>query len=140
MPVFYEKLAEMEDPPALPRLRLWISAGAPLLARAGEAFSKKLLRKVHTFYGSSECGGIAYDDGEEPAYEEGFLGQAMRNVEIAPLAELEDGEHEIAVRSAAVGDGYYPDPEPELLGGGDLCRGTLCEWGRGLYLRDGHRT
>jgi len=131
MPVFYEKLAAMADGPALPRLRLCISAGAPLPGRVGEAFNARFLRKVHTFYGSSECGGIGYDGSEERVYEEGFVGSAMRHVEIAPLGEA----GQIAVRSGAVADGYYPEPEPETLGGGRFVPGDLVRMGeRGMYL------
>ena len=130
MPVFFEKLAGLDDAGELPRLRLCISAGAPLSARVGEAFSARFLRKVHTFYGSSECGGIGYDAGEELNYEEGFAGRPMRNVEI------EAGEEgRIAVRSAAVGEGYYPVPEPEVLGGGRFVPGDVVRMGeRGMYL------
>ncbi len=131
MPVFFEKLAEMEDAPPLPALRLCISAGAPLPARVGEAFSARFGLKVHTFYGSSECGGIAYDGSEERVYEEGFVGRAMSNVEIAPLGD----EGRIAVRSGAVGCGYFPEPEPETLGEGRFLPADLVRMGeRGMYL------
>jgi long-chain acyl-CoA synthetase len=129
MPVFYEKLAGMADVPALPGLRLCISAGAPLRGRVGEAFSARYGVKVHTFYGSSECGGIGYDGSEECVYEEGFAGRAMRNVEIAEEAGR------IAVRSEAVGDGYYPEPEAEVLGGGRFVPADLVRMGeRGMYM------
>jgi acyl-CoA synthetase (AMP-forming)/AMP-acid ligase II len=131
MPVFFEKLAGMEGGPELPRLRLCISAGAPLPARVGEAFSARYGLKVHPFYGSSECGGIGYDESEERVYVEGFVGRAMRNVEIAPLGEA----GQIEVRSDAVGDGYYPEPEPEALGGRRFVPGDLVRMGeRGMYL------
>jgi len=131
MPVFYEKLAGLENGPVLPRLRLCISAGAPLTARVGEAFTARYGVKVHTFYGSSECGGIGYDWSDEEVYEEGFAGQAMRNVEIAPYGEA----GQIAVRSEAVGLGYYPEPEPEVLGEGRFVPGDLVRMEvRGMYL------
>jgi acyl-coenzyme A synthetase/AMP-(fatty) acid ligase len=131
MPVFFEKLAGMEGGAALPALRLCISAGAPLPARVGEAFSARYGLKVHTFYGSSECGGIGYDRSEERVYEEGFVGTAMRNVEIAQFGEA----GQIAVRSRAVGDGYYPEPEAEALGGGRFVPADLVRMGaRGMYL------
>ncbi len=131
MPVLFEKLAGIGCGPALPRLRLCISAGAPLPARVGEAFSARCGLKVHTFYGSSECGGIAYDAGEERIYEDGFVGQPMRNVEIVPLEE----GGQIAVRSAAVGEGYHPDPEPEVLEPGRFVPGDLIRMReRGMYL------
>jgi acyl-CoA synthetase (AMP-forming)/AMP-acid ligase II len=132
MPVFFEKLAAMESGPTLDRLRLCISAGAPLTARVGEAFTARYGLKVHTFYGSSECGGIGYDAGGEPVYEDGFAGCPMRNVEITPLCE---GAGQIAIRSAAVGEGYYPEPVPETLGGGRFIPGDLVRIGaRGMYL------
>jgi acyl-CoA synthetase (AMP-forming)/AMP-acid ligase II len=131
MPVFFEKLAEMEDAPPLPALRLCISAGAPLRARVGEGFSARYGLKVHTFYGSSECGGIAYDGSEERVYEEGFVGRAMSNVEIAPHG---DGGM-IAVRSGAVGAGYFPTPDLETLGEGRFLPADLVRMGeRGMYL------
>jgi acyl-CoA synthetase (AMP-forming)/AMP-acid ligase II len=129
MPVFFEKLAAMETTP--PALRLCISAGAPLPARVGEAFSARHGLKVHTFYGSSECGGIAYDAGGEPVYEDGFAGTAMRNVEIT----FSQSSGQIVVRSEAVGDGYYPDPDPDILGGGRFIPGDLVRFGEhGMYL------
>ena len=131
MPVFFEKLAGMEGAEKLPALRLCISAGAPLPARVGDGFSARFGRKVHTFYGSSECGGIGYDLGEEVVYEEGFVGTAMRNVGIEPLGET----GQIAVRSGAVGMGYYPDRDEEVLGNGRFVPADLVRMGeRGMYL------
>ncbi|HEX4083900.1 MAG TPA: class I adenylate-forming enzyme family protein [Chthoniobacteraceae bacterium] len=121
MPVFFEKLAGMEEGPALPRLRLCISAGAPLPARVGEAFSARYGLKIHTFYGSSECGGIGYDGCAGMRYEEGYAGRPMRNVEIAPIGDT----GQIAVRGPAVGLGYYPEPEPATLGGGQFIPADL---------------
>jgi acyl-coenzyme A synthetase/AMP-(fatty) acid ligase len=132
MPVFFEKLGVMESGPALGRLRLCISAGAPLTARVGEAFTARFGLKVHTFYGSSECGGIGYDAGDEAVYEDGFAGTAMKSVEVTPVCE---GAGQIAVRSAAVGEGYYPEPCPETLGAGRFVPGDLVRMGaRGMYL------
>ncbi|MES2570690.1 MAG: class I adenylate-forming enzyme family protein, partial [Verrucomicrobiota bacterium] len=61
MPVFFQKFADLESLPLLPRLRLCISAGAPLLKQVAARFSAKFGLKIHTFYGASECGGIGYD-------------------------------------------------------------------------------
>ena len=130
-PVIYETLAGIEGAAALPELRLCISAGAPLPARVGEAFSARYGLKIHTFYGSSECGGIAYDAGEDCIYERGFVGGPMRNVEIGPSGEA----GRIAVRSGAVGEGYYPEPDPEALDRGQFIPGDLVRIGeRGFYL------
>jgi acyl-coenzyme A synthetase/AMP-(fatty) acid ligase len=137
MPVFFEKLGGLGGGtgllrlPELPELRLCISAGAPLTARVGEAFSGQYGVKVHTFYGSSECGGIGYDAEEELVYEDGYAGRAMKGVEI----EGPDDEGRIAVRSEAVGCGYYPEEDAEALGGGRFVPGDLVRMGaRGMYL------
>src|SRR5213596_1644212 len=58
MPVFYQAFSEMENIPALPKLRLCISAGAPLALAVGRRFQDKFNRPIHSFYGASECGGI----------------------------------------------------------------------------------
>ena len=50
----------MDNIPQFPSLRLCISAGAPLIRQGAGMFSVKFGQKIHTFYGSSECGGIAY--------------------------------------------------------------------------------
>lgn len=124
IPVFFQKLADVENAPALPRLRLCISAGAPLPPAVGERFTSRFGLKIHTFYGASECGGIAYDASEEPRYEDGFVGTAMSGVAISPM---EDGR--IAVRSASVGEGYFPGDEAALRDG-CFVPGDFVEWSR----------
>ncbi len=61
MPVFYQAFAQMESVPALPQLRLCISAGAPLSLPVAQEFRARFSQSIHSFYGSSECGGICYD-------------------------------------------------------------------------------
>jgi len=120
-PVLFEKLAEI-DGAALPRLRLCISAGAPLTRAVWEKFHARFGLELHTFYGSSECGGIAYDrTGELPV--EGFVGQPMEGVKIEPA---DDGR--ICIRSAAVAEGYFPDEDPATLGEGCFRPADLVEW------------
>ncbi|HSI15186.1 MAG TPA: class I adenylate-forming enzyme family protein [Chthoniobacter sp.] len=131
-PIFFQKLGELSNIPALPALRLCISAGAPLTKAAAAKFSIKLGQKIHTFYGSSECGGIAYDASEERHYEDGFVGNAMKGVEIHHSAE--EGSP-IQVRSAAVGDGYFPTEDSAVLGEGRFVPADLVERReRGLYV------
>jgi long-chain acyl-CoA synthetase len=133
MPVFFQKLAELENTPELPALRLCISAGALLAPDVARRFTAKFGRKIHAFYGASECGGMAYDASDSIEYEEGFLGTPMRGVEIEHSAAGEAGL--IRVRSAAVGEGYFPEDEPEVLSGGTFTPGDLLHgFERGLYL------
>lgn len=116
MPVFYQAFCEMENPPLLPKLRLCISAGAPLPLEVARKFRDKFQHSIHSFYGSSECGGICYDR-EARLDEPGFVGQPMDVVKVETL-EPEASASRIRVQSAAAGDGYFPEPDPEKLGNG----------------------
>ncbi|MGH8163597.1 MAG: class I adenylate-forming enzyme family protein, partial [Rhodanobacteraceae bacterium] len=116
MPLFYQAFAEMSEAPLLPKLRLCISAGAPLTRHVARDFREKFGRTIHSFYGASECGGICYD-GEGTSDLEGFVGRAMEGVEIEALGS-ENEATRIRVRSAAVGDGYFPEPQPDKLSDG----------------------
>ncbi len=122
LPVFFQKLAELDSAP-LPMLRLCISAGAPLSRAVADAFRARYGLKVHSFYGSSECGGITYDASEEDI-QEGCAGQPMRGVSLSSEGENVDEPSRYAIQSGAVGEGYYPDPEPAVLNAG---RFTPCD-------------
>lgn len=76
-------------------VRTFISAGAPLPATTSRAFRERFSLDIHSFYGCSECGGIAYDSGGG-AVERGTVGTALHGVEL----RIERGR--LAVRSAAV--------------------------------------
>lgn len=108
-----------------PHTRLAISAGAPLpLPLEREVFARRGL-KIHNFYGASECGGIAYDVTGTPREDPAVVGTAVRGTE---LAVAEDGC--LVVRSPAVGQTYWPAPDP-TLGAGRFHTTDLAE------LRDG---
>jgi acyl-CoA synthetase (AMP-forming)/AMP-acid ligase II len=100
-------------------VRLAISAGAPLHGTLEhEAFSR-LGVKIRNFLGASECGGIAFDRAPGLRAHEGEVGTAMDGVTLSL-----DDDGRLMVRGAAVGEGYWPTPSPELGGGiyrtGDL--------------------
>jgi long-chain acyl-CoA synthetase len=115
-PVFYRAFCDIEELSALPKLRLCISAGAPLSRALAKKFFQKFNRPIHSFYGASECGGICYDqDGTN--FEDGFVGRPMQRVEVE-LAEPMASSSQIRVRSAAVSDGYFPERDEQKLGNG----------------------
>jgi long-chain acyl-CoA synthetase len=116
MPVFYQAFCEMEHVPALPKLRLCISAGAPLPIAIAKRFQEKFILPIHSFYGASECGGICYDR-EAANQNEGFVGEAMKSVRLE-MVDPKGSATQIRVRSAAVGDGYFPEPDEGKLGDG----------------------
>lgn len=95
-----------------PQVRLAISAGAPLpLPLEADIFAQTGL-KLHNFYGSSECGGIAYDDSPVPRTDSACVGQPLRGVTLARNAS-----DCLEVRSRAVGQTYWPEPDPALADG-----------------------
>jgi acyl-CoA synthetase (AMP-forming)/AMP-acid ligase II len=114
MPVFYQAFCEMEASPALPKLRLCISAGAPLSLEVARKFREKFGHSIHSFYGSSEGGGICYDR-EARLEEAGFVGAPMEGVKIE-LLEPDAAASRIRIQSAAAGDGYFPEPDEDKLG------------------------
>jgi long-chain acyl-CoA synthetase len=98
---------------AIPRnVRLAISAGAPLSLALEQAVFAASGLKIHNFYGSSECGGIAYDADAAPRTDESCVGAPMKNVRVE-IAE--DGCLEVL--SGAVGETYWPENHANLNGG-----------------------
>ena len=87
-------------------VRLAISAGAPLTLSLEQDIFQKAGLKLHNFYGATECGGIAYDTSEKPRTDPAYVGRPLQNVS---LCTGESGRLE--VRSAAVAEGYWPDPD-----------------------------
>jgi len=115
-PIFYQAFCDMDDVPLLPNLRLCISAGAPLSSAIAKKFFEKFRQPIHSFYGASECGGICYDrDGT--TFDDGFVGQPMQGVEVN-LIDPTESASQIRVRSAAVSEGYLPEPDEQKLGNG----------------------
>lgn len=65
----------------LDSLRLGISAGAPLPPEVARDFAARFGRRLHSFYGASETGGITYDR-TGAATIEGGAGRALRGVKL----------------------------------------------------------
>jgi len=90
-------------------VRLAISAGAPLPLAVEQAVFATRALKIHNFYGSSECGGIAYDGTDEPRQDTTCVGRPLHNVALS----LND-EGCLRVHSRAVGETYWPETSPVL--------------------------
>ncbi len=106
-------------------LRLVITAGAPLPRATREAFAARFGVRPHTFYGATECGGIAFDREATQETPEGCVGTPLDGVTIV-LRDAQDGVGRVEVRSASVATGYLP---PAALGPSDAA--TL---GEGAFL------
>lgn len=113
-----------------PNTRLAISAGAPLLTALEQTIFAAHGLKLHNFYGSTECGGIAYDGTETPRKHDALIGEPMHGVR---LSVNEEGC--LVVRSRAVGETYWPEPATNL-GGGVFQTADLVELADGkIFLR-----
>jgi len=113
-----------------PNVQLAISAGAPLPLELESAVFAQRGLKVHNFYGSSECGGIAYDDSLQPRSDAALAGRPLRGVS---LSLADDGC--LIVRSDAVGLGYL-GADSERLGNGRFLTSDLAELrGDQVFLR-----
>ncbi len=123
VPAIYRSLSEFH--PGVSSLRRCISAGAPLSPEIAGKFFTVWGRKVHSFYGASECGGICYDAEEDPDVPRGYVGPAMKNVTIRLSEETEASR--IEVRSGAVGSGYFPAGTDEAMGEGTFQPADLLE-------------
>jgi len=81
---------------AFETVRTFISAGAPLPATTSRRFRERFGKDIHSFYGCSECGGIAYDR-TGGAVERGTVGTPLDGV------TLEVDGSRLIVRSESVG-------------------------------------
>lgn len=105
-------------------LRLLITAGARIDPATVRWFRERLDRKVHSFYGSSETGGIAYDaseDVDEPLH----VGRPMPETTVTV-----DQSGRLFVTGPAVASGYAGmhggDPESPFRAGGFLTGDLGC--------------
>jgi long-chain acyl-CoA synthetase len=113
VPFMFERIKSLEAIDRLPgSLRLLITAGARIDAGTVSWFRRHLDRKVHSFYGSSETGGIAYDDSED-VRDPLDVGRAMPETTIAIRPDRAPAGGRIFVEGNAVAFGYaHPDGDP----------------------------
>ena len=83
-------------------VRTFVSAGAPLPATTSRRFRERFGIDIHSFYGCSECGGIAYDR-VGGAVERGTVGTSMDGVEL-----IIEGSR-LQIQSDAVAAGHLID-------------------------------
>jgi acyl-CoA synthetase (AMP-forming)/AMP-acid ligase II len=116
-PVLFQSLAAI-DGIARPRsLRLCISAGALLRKSTADAWRERFGKPLHSFYGSSECGGICYSRNPSPDDPEGFVGAPLDGVRLERARNGEAGYAQYAVVSEALGQGYWPESEDASFDG-----------------------
>jgi long-chain acyl-CoA synthetase len=128
VPFMFERIRSLEGVGRLPAsLRLLITAGARIDAGTVAWFQRHLGRKVHSFYGSSETGGIAYDDSEDVS-DPLHVGHAMPETTIT-IRQAEHGQSDgrIFVEGNAVASGYAraEDEAVSAFGDGGFLTGDL---------------
>jgi acyl-CoA synthetase (AMP-forming)/AMP-acid ligase II len=112
VPTLLRALAQADVvPAALASLRLVISAGAPLTPEIAAGFAQHFGRNIHSFYGSSETGGICFDRTGEATLTGRSVGTPMEGVR---LSFRRSGR--FLVESAAVlGTGQHSPPDRAQL-------------------------
>lgn len=103
IPMVFEHLATAAHG-TFSTVRTFLSAGAPLPASTSRKFRERFGNDIHSFYGCSECGGIAYDRAGA-AVERGTVGAPLDGVEL-----LLDASR-VTVRSESVALGYLSDAD-----------------------------
>ena len=114
VPAMFRALLSVPEVPS--SLRLCISAGVALDPVLAADFHRRFGLKIHSFYGTSDCGGICYDSSEEVVEAVGFVGQPVSGVSVELCASAGVAGSRIKVRSAATG---YPGGSN--LGAQDPC-------------------
>jgi long-chain acyl-CoA synthetase len=122
-PAIFQALSSLSDCDRLGAIRICISAGAPLPAETVQQFYRRYKLRIHSFYGSSECGGIMFDREGRLDAPSGFVGAPLDGVQITRLQN-----DRIEIAGTNVGDCYFPDQDPETLQTGRFRPGDLVRW------------
>jgi long-chain acyl-CoA synthetase len=136
VPFMFQHLATHPPVDGWPPSLTWlISAGARLTPEVVRAFNDRFGVKIHSFYGTTESGGIAFDD-SDLLDDIPTVGRPMPGVTIEMRAEegVPEGYGRALIRSNAVADRYIGgSPSDEaLLRGGEFLTGDY-----GTFLPDG---
>lgn len=107
VPAVFKVLAETAGAHRLGKLRLAISAGAPLSPAVAQAFSRRFGRKIHNFYGASETGGIGYDRTGRASLAGHSVGRPLPGVRIKLCA----GRVQVRSTAVATPNGLYRLPD-----------------------------
>jgi acyl-CoA synthetase (AMP-forming)/AMP-acid ligase II len=112
VPFMFERLRVLDIERLPSRLRLLVTAGARADPATVGWFQQRHGRKVHSFYGSSETGGISYDDSEEVG-DPLDVGRPMPETRIEIREADATGAGRIFVAGTAVASGYAQEDASE---------------------------
>jgi len=128
VPFMFDRLVTLvrDGWPWPPSLRTMISAGAPLDRATARAFAEHTGRRIHSLYGTSETGGIAYDTAPDPDGDV-TMGRPVPGVTLAfwPDDAATPGTGRIHVTGPAVSSGYAAGADDAAFVGGGFLTGDL---------------
>jgi len=114
VPFFYEHLRRHDLLPSLAGVRRLITAGAPIARDTVAAFHAAGL-PLHSFYGTSETGGITFDDRADPR-EPPTVGRPLPGVRVTLAPWGDDADRgRVFVQGEAVAAGYAGHVEPDPI-------------------------
>ncbi|MEE8537938.1 MAG: class I adenylate-forming enzyme family protein [Acidobacteriota bacterium] len=138
VPYLFDLLTRTRSAARPSGLRLCISAGSPLPSAVARAFQDRFGLDLHSFYGTTETGGIAFEREPQDDPVEGCVGTPLEGVHLTlepqPGTGTDPDSGRVVVRSAAVAQGCWPvdlsseDPAGGRFATADL--GRLDEHGR----------
>jgi acyl-CoA synthetase (AMP-forming)/AMP-acid ligase II len=105
VPFMFERLRALDVERLPSRLRLLVTAGARADPTTVHWFEQRYGGKVHSFYGSSETGGITYDDSADVS-DPLHVGRAMPETRVEIRDADATGTGRIFVAGTAVASGY----------------------------------
>jgi len=109
-----------------PTLTTLMSAGARLGHATVDRFRAEFGIKIHSFYGTTETGGICYDAGDD-AVTEGNVGRPLKSVTVSlmPHDGAPPGGGRVLVRGPGVVTSYADGVDPEVFVEGGFLTGDL---------------
>jgi long-chain acyl-CoA synthetase len=112
-----------------PTLTTLMSAGARLGQTTVDRFRGEFGLKIHSFYGTTETGGICYD-AEDDAVTEGNVGRPLPSVGVSlrPHEGAPPGGGQVLVSGAGVITSYADGRDPEVFADGGFLTGDLGEF------------
>jgi acyl-CoA synthetase (AMP-forming)/AMP-acid ligase II len=108
VPFMFDRFRALDLGRLPPRLRLLITAGARIDHATVEWFHGSLKRKIHSLFGSSETGGITYDDADELT-DPLNVGRPMPETSVEIRSPDVTGAGRIFVSGTAVATSYAND-------------------------------
>ena len=127
VPFMFDFFGEHPPPDGWPpTLTTLLSAGARLGGTTVDRFRDAFGIKVHSFYGTTETGGICYDAGHDRVTE-GTVGRPLNSVSVSLVAhgDAPPGGGRVLVRGQGVVTAYADGIDPDVFVDGGFLTGDL---------------